>query len=220
MRGTSYVDSIKPFQRRKDRCSTLLALISQYTGAEKWKTEIKKQSHLLHTRQWRGQAKCTLERFVQLHRNAFISKQVCAQHVSYQLPNEHSRVGYMLDAIENDDADLQAALANIKDDTGTNGKREYFEKAVAHMLPKDPVLKRQTAATKRTAADICNSTVSQTRNGGGKQGIGATGVHLRYYIPEEYLTLNSRQKDKLKKWREESRHVGKNATNNKKQTGN
>ena len=46
---TSYADSIKPFQRRKDGCSSFLALIAQYTGVDKWETEIKKQYHLLHT---------------------------------------------------------------------------------------------------------------------------------------------------------------------------
>jgi len=70
------------------------------------------------------------------------------------------RVGYILDAIENDNSGLQAALASIEDDTSSNGKREDFEKVAAYMLPKEPVLKQQTAATKCTVADICNSTVS------------------------------------------------------------
>jgi len=146
----------------------------------------------------------------------YVSIQACAQYVLYQLPNEHSRVGYMLDAIENDDAGLQAAMSNIEDGTSPNSKLEDFEKSVAHMLPKDPVLKRWTAAIKRTAADICNSAVSQTGNEGGKQGSGATGVHLRYYKPEEYLTLNSCQKGELKKWSEDNGHVEKSAANNKK----
>jgi len=67
--------------------------------------------------------------------------QACAQNVSYQLPNEHSRGKYMLDTTENNYTGLQEALANIEDDTSPNGKREDFEKAAAYMLPKNPVLK-------------------------------------------------------------------------------
>ena len=60
--------------------------------------------------------------------------QACSQHVAYQLPNEHSRVGFLLDGIENDDTGLQAAMASVKDDTGAGGKREYFERASCHLL--------------------------------------------------------------------------------------
>jgi len=102
-----YANSIKTFQHRKDGRSDFCALIAQYAGADKCETEIKKQSHLLHPRKWKGQTKFPLERFVQLQRNAFVSMQVCAQHVSYQIPNERSRIGYMLDATKNDDAGLQ-----------------------------------------------------------------------------------------------------------------
>ena len=156
-----------------------------------------------------------LERFVQFHRNAFVSMQACTQHTSYQLLNKYSRVRYTLDAIENNDASLRASLSNTEDDTTPNGKREDFEKEATHMLPKDPILNRRTVTINRTAVYICNSTVSQTGNEGGKQGIGATGVHLRYYKPEEYFTLNGRQKGELNKWREENGHVGKNKTNKK-----
>ena len=69
---------------------------------------------------------------------------------------------YLLDVIENDDAVLQVALANLEDDTGPNGKSEDFGRTTAYFLPKDPVLKKWNTATKRTPADICNSTVSQT----------------------------------------------------------
>ena len=62
--------------------------------------------------------------------------QACAEHVSFQLPNEYSRVGYLLDAIENNDPPLQAALANVEEDVGNGtaenqGKRNNFELAVA-----------------------------------------------------------------------------------------
>jgi len=62
--GTSYVDIIKPYQRRKNSRAKFLALLGQYAGAEKWEHKIKKQSDLLHMRTWKGQSKFPLERFV------------------------------------------------------------------------------------------------------------------------------------------------------------
>ena len=41
-RGTSYADSIKPFQRKKDGRGANLDFINQYAGTDKWEAEIKK----------------------------------------------------------------------------------------------------------------------------------------------------------------------------------
>ena len=194
-RGTSYADSIKPFQRRKDGRGAHLALINQYAGTDKWEAEIKKQSTLLHTRKWKGQSNFALERFVQQHRNAFVSMQACSLHVAFQLPNEHSRVDFLLDGIENDDAGLQAAIANVEDDNGVDGKRNDFEKASSHLLPKDPVVKR-SLNVKRGAGEISEMTGTTVvrkkvagsnpgeRRSAAKAGIGQSGVHLRYHTSE------------------------------------
>ena len=45
----------------------------------------------------------------------------CAEHDQYQLPNEHSQVGFLLDAIQCADAGLQAAMAGVKADNGPDG---------------------------------------------------------------------------------------------------
>ena len=42
----------------------------------------------------------------------------CAEHVQYQLPNECSRVGFLIDAIQCADAGLQATMASVKTDNG------------------------------------------------------------------------------------------------------
>ena len=66
----------------------------------------------------------------------------CAEHIQYQLPNEHSRVGLLIDAIQCADAGLQAAMASVKTDNGPYGLRNNFERAVAHLLPYNPVAKK------------------------------------------------------------------------------
>jgi hypothetical protein len=123
-RTTPYAASIKPFQRAKDGRGAFQALTNQYAGQDKWEHELKKQDDLLHTREWKGQSNYTLERFIQQHRTAFVSMQSCAQYVEYQLPTEHTRVGYLLAGIQCNDAGLQAAMASVKLDTAPiTGKR-------------------------------------------------------------------------------------------------
>jgi hypothetical protein len=77
-----------------------MALSNQYAGKDKWEAEIKRHAQLLHTRLWKGQSNFTLNRFIAHHRNAFVSMQAAAERITYQLPNEHSRVWYLLDAIQ------------------------------------------------------------------------------------------------------------------------
>ena len=199
-RGTQYADSIKPFQRLKNGRAAFRAMVAQYAGNDKWEATIKAATTLLLTRRWKGSQNFALEKFVALHRNAFVSLQACAEHVVYQLPNAHSRVGYILDAIESDDAGLQAAMANIQDDTGPNGKRGDFEAAVAYLLPKDPVVKRKHVEGKRTSGEI-SDTRAEVADFGSKPGIGKTGVHLRYHNKNDYNNLSKDQREELREWR-------------------
>jgi hypothetical protein len=144
----------------------------------------------------------------------------CTQHVSFQLPNEFTPVGYLLDGIENVNPALQAAIARVLDDTGAGGKRSKFELCAPYILPKDPVVKRCTSADKRHSAEISltatgeyagscgggsssrSSSSSDVRfKGTGKKGIGSSGVHLRYHKPEEYNRLTHDQRKELQEWR-------------------
>jgi hypothetical protein len=205
-RGTPYVDSIKPFQRAKDGRRAFIAMVAQYAGLDKWEAEIKKATNLLMSTKWKGTGTFPLDQFVAKHRNAYVSLEACATHVEYQLPNAHSRVGYILDAIETDDAPLQAAMANILDDTEPGGKRGDFEAAVAYLSRQDPVVKRRTASQqsgKRNSGEI-SDVKAEVSDFGSKPGIGKSGVHLRYYQTGEYNKLNKAQKQELRDWREKN----------------
>jgi hypothetical protein len=127
--------------------------------------------------------------------------QSCAQYVEYQLPTEHTRVGYLLAGIQCNDAGLQAAMASVKLDTAPiTGKRNDFEAAASHLLPYDPVAKKRTSGHKRGSGEISEIT-GEISSFGAKEGIGHTGVHLRYHKPEEYATLSKEQTDELRAWR-------------------
>ena len=153
-RGTSYAALIRPFQRHRDCEAAWKALTSPYAGKDKWEAEIKKQEQLLHTRIWKGQSNFLLEHFISQHRNAYVSMSACAEHVQYQLPNKHSRVGFLIDVIQCADAGLQAAMGSVKMDNGPNGLRNNFEKALSHLLPYDPVAKKRATGIKWGSALI------------------------------------------------------------------
>ena len=209
-RSMMYADTIKPFQQRKDGRTAFESLNSQYAGVDKWELELKKQDKILHTRKWRGQNNYSLEKFCQHHHAVYVSMVACSQHVNFQLPNGHTRVGYLLDAIEINDAQLQAALANVCDDTGDStaanpGKRNDFELAVAYILPSDPVARKRSTGSQRGGAEISavggNDAGSGGKGFGGKSGIGTTGVHLRWHTANEFKKLSKKQKRGLFEWR-------------------
>ena len=106
----------------------------------------------------------------------------CAEYVQYQLPIEHTRVGYPLAGIQLNDAGLQAAMTSIQIDTSPSGKRNSFEATATHILPYDTVAKKRTP-NKRGSSDILDTSKAEVYRFGTKAGIGKTGVHLRYQNP-------------------------------------
>jgi hypothetical protein len=213
-RGTSYAPTIKPYQRTKQGREAWRSLVNQYAGQDKWEAEVKRQDDLLHNRQWKGQSNFSLEKFIAQHRNAYVSMRQCVEHITFQLPNERTRVAYLLDAIQCNDPGLQAAMANVRTDTDpADGKMNDFEATASYLLPYDPVSKKRAAGNKRGLASISEvsgaddttdvSSVTFGGNGGkAKASIGKTGVEFRYYKPPEYNQLGADQKAELKEHRD------------------
>jgi hypothetical protein len=87
----------------------------------------------------------------------------------------------------------------------------------SYILPYDPVAKKRNAGGKRdhqaTISDLEGAEVSA--GFGTKQGIGKTGVHLRYYKKEEYQKLSKEQQDELREWRSTTNQNGKGAGKHK-----
>ena len=140
-RSTMYAASIKPYQRTKNGQGAWIALASQYTGQDKFEAEIKSAEDVFHNRTWNSNGTFTLERFIGLHRVAYVNLQAVAVNVTYQLPTEYTRVGYLLKPLEKtSDPGLQAAIACVKNDTETEeGKRFKFEATATFLSPNCPV---------------------------------------------------------------------------------
>ena len=68
--------------------------------------------------------------------------QQCSEDMEYQLPNEHTRVSYLLEGIQCPDPGLQAAVVSIRTDNGPDSMRNNFEATAAHILPFDLVSKK------------------------------------------------------------------------------
>jgi hypothetical protein len=161
---------------------------------------------LLYNQRWKGKSNFLLEKHCVQHQNACISMEQCMQHVKYQLPNQHSNVGYLLAGIENNDPGfLQAVMAAVRTDKAPGGMRDDFEASVAHIVPCCLLAKKRTVRTKQGDAEIlevnadaeeAEVTSFWTKTGKGPK----TGVHLRYHKRSEYYCLSNEEKNEIREW--------------------
>ena len=116
------------------------------------------QDDLLCTCKQKRTTVFSLEKFIGQLKNVFFSMSQCATNVASQLPNELTRVSFLLDAIEYNDASLQVAMALVYNDTGLTGKINDFEATASFLLPHDPVAeKRLIQGTKYHMADVSSA---------------------------------------------------------------
>ena len=209
LRGTVYHPTILKFQKTKNGRSAYFALINAHAGDDKWNAEIERCEDLLHNFEWKGENNFSLEKHIQNHRNAAITLEAAAEHITYQVPNEYMLIGYLLNSIKSHDPELHAAMTEIKADKDPNGKRFKMDKAIEELQPADPGA-RKRKDTKRShfadvsgmEANISDTVVSKSSTVRLKNGIGRTGVHFRFYEDNDYRKLSSEQKKELKVWRQ------------------
>jgi hypothetical protein len=177
-------------------------MISQYAGEDKWRALIKQAEDMIHNRKWKGQqSNYSLEKFIGQHRTAFVNMGQCATHVNYQLPNEISRVTYLLAGIECMHPPLQAAMALVRSDQEAEGKMNDFEATASFMLPHDPVANKRSSDNKRPAAEISEVTFTPTEDVM-KARVGKTGVKYRFHTKPEYDALSEEQRKDLNQYRD------------------
>jgi hypothetical protein len=188
-RGTVYASTVKPHSRRKDGRSAWLSMLSSHAGNDKWEQLQQARSLFMMNTKWNGR-NYSLEKFTGMHRSSYVQLQEASTHVHFQLPTEHTRVGYLLSNITNADPDLKAALASIRIDT--NGMRGDFEAAVAFILPVDPYSKQKRTSDKTANVSDANALQNKSQS--------RTGVDLRWHNPDEYKKLTKEQRIELYAW--------------------
>ena len=191
-RGTVYAPTIKPYARRKDGRSAFTSMISSHAGIDKWEKLQKEKIQFMMNTKWNGRT-YSLEKFTGLHRSAYIQLEEASQHVNFQLPTEHTRVGYLIDNIQNSDPDLRAAISSIR--INTNGMRSDFELSVATLLPVCPYSSHRSSNGSRTKANISDTTLKGKAQS-------QTGVDFRWYKKSEYSKLTPEQKKELYEWQQ------------------
>ena len=193
-RNSMILSTIKPYESKKDGRGAWNAIVTAHVGESKWIFIQRENSKWLINAKWQGK-KQPLELFISQHRSKFQQLEEAATHIQFQVPAAHTRVGYLLEGIESDDAGLQAALAQVRNDH--NGSRSDFEKAVQLLLPMCPYAKLQ-AAKDQTKVSFNISATEGTEEVKSKNGRGAkTGVDLRWHAPEELARLTTAQRKEL-----------------------
>ena len=125
----------------------------------------------------------------------------CAEHIQYQLPNEHLCVGFQLEAIQCSHTGLQAAMASIKTDNSPMGMWSNFGDATAHLFPCDSVARKCTPGMQHTAGLISlMGPVEVFGMEGTKPSIWKTSVHLCYHKHHEYKVLTYEEQRELSVW--------------------
>ena len=123
-RNTQYMGSIQQLKRTRDGAGAYNAIVSQHAGKDKWEAELKRAQNIMQSTKYKGSGNFTLDRYCTVHRNANERMKEASQHVTFQLPKDHTRVTYLLDNIETSDARLNAAIATIHQDDATKRPKQ------------------------------------------------------------------------------------------------
>ena len=200
-RGSRFQPTIMPFKRSKNGRGAYMALRDQFAGPAVWDKKKSNAMEFLQGRKFTGTTNLTLEAFLGMHRSSFVTLQRCQEHVNCQLPDERSRVQYLLDNIQVEDSNVKAALSSVRMDDTANGMRNNFEATVAFLLPTDPVDKKKSKGNKRHIAEVSAIDAGGKGLGSHKSGRGKSGVEFRYYKPSEFKKLNQAQITELLEYR-------------------
>ena len=197
-RNSTFLSTIKPFENRKNGRAAWLALVTAHVGDSKWEQILNENNKWLINAKWNGK-KYALETFVALHRQKYEQMKEASMNVTYQVPTEHTRVGYLLDGIESDSPALHAAIATVRNDKDLS--RQSFDLCVAILVPSDPFTRNESLkASKNITFSISGADGSATgqisNNGRGSK----TSVDLRWHTASEFSALSRDEKTELSNW--------------------
>ena len=164
-------------------------------GSSKWDKIIEEAETYVLRREWNGKNhRFTLKANINKQREAHNEMIRTKQHVEYEEPNEHTRVGRLIRSITSRDPAIVSAIIHIQ---GSAALRDNFEAAADFLLLTAP----------SNTNNNSNQRVSAVRGGGGgnnnsdanpgvKKGPN-TGIELRYYTKKEYSRLSHERRKEL-----------------------
>ena len=113
-----------------------------------------------------------------------------SDYVSHQLPNNRTRVGYLIDSITSTDVNVVAALASIHMDV--TGRREDFDEASIFLAQICPITKKKGGGKPTAKIGAEGAKLSS--------GVGSTGVEPRYYKSAEFIALTPAQRAEVSEY--------------------
>ncbi len=178
-----------------------MALQSQHAGKAIYDQLVKDAENILKNRMWSGTTLVTLSQHMGLHHKAYITLTECAEHIPVEIPNDRSRVTYLLDSFKTIDPSVLAAMAaECQDDAD---KRVNFENAFTFLAPSCPVLVKAAKMGRVSfEANVSGAAGGRPHQGGlggdrEKPGRGTTEIALCYHKFEEFKNLSKEQQDEL-----------------------
>ena len=186
--------SLKRHQRTRNGRAAYLSLVQHNLGSAQWDKIILKAEEVQNVRIWNGRnGRYSIRRHVDMHRDAFNDMVRASDNVSYEPPNEHTRVSRLLRSVQASHiASIAAAKTTIE---ATPLKRDDFELAADFLILNAPANKsmgRDHRISQVTFDDDVDTHDLKTVK-----------VNDRFYTPQEYRELSDKQKHKLKLLREE-----------------
>ena len=145
-------------------------------------------------REWNGKNhRFTLKSHINKHREAHNDMVRASEHVTYEVPNGHTRVGRLTKSITSKDPSIVSSITHIN---GNTTQRDDFEEAADFLLLNAPNYGGMVERSHRISG-----TRSRRGKDKNKEGTGSTGVEFRYHSKKEYSKLNKEQKKELSEWR-------------------
>ena len=204
-RGTKYHATIAPYKRgaRKDGRVAYIAMNAQFCGPALWDKIFRDNMNTLMSRTWNGNSGIDIEKYLAMHRHAWIQCQRCADHIQCVIPDERSRVGNLLENISGDNPKIMAAMAAICLYNTPNEMGNEFDKAVAYLLPIADSTKKEggRGVHKRQHRKISQVIANLSVTKGEEIGRGTSGVEYRFHSRIEYQKLSDEERSDLHQWR-------------------
>ena len=103
LKGTPFEVSVQPFKRTRNGRSAYLALTKHNLGSNRWELVLEKADHIVSNVIWNGRStRYTLRIHLNRHREAHNDMVRASQHISFQPPNEATRVRKLLTSLQSD----------------------------------------------------------------------------------------------------------------------
>ena len=195
LRNTSAMASITQYQRRRNGREAYLDLVTHYMGSAKWEKTVESAEKLMATRVWNGKnSHYPLRIHIARHREAYNDLMRASQQITYDPPNEASRVRYLLSSIQSSDPTICSGKTTIQADADKKGD---FEQAADFLLTICPAPKPQSQGNHRIAALKTKVKKGKIRTGP------KTGVEVRFYRKDEWRKLSREEQREVREIRQQ-----------------